>query len=305
MEIREFAAKAPGADAPRRVSVVIPHYNDLAGLDLCLDDLARQTYPIHEIIVADNNSPAGPEAVAAAVRGRARLVTVLDKGAGPARNGGVRAATGEVLAFIDSDCRPEPDWIRGGVAALADWDLVGGQVKVLVADSSAMTPTEAFEMVFAFNNARYVETLGFTVSANLFCPRTLFDDVGGFGVGVSEDVDWCRRAVARGYRLGYAAGAAVGHPARRTWPELIRKWSRTNQEGFILLSRSRHGRWRFLLRALLLPPSILVHAPRVFLSRKLPSMRDRLSAAGVLARLRLWRLGNSIGLVARGGQERG
>jgi GT2 family glycosyltransferase len=178
-------------------------------------------------------------------------------------------------------------------------------VKVLVDDPAAMTPTEAFETVFAFNNARYVERLGFTVSANLFCARALFDAVGGFGVGVSEDVDWCRRAIARGYRLGYAPGAAVGHPARRTWPELVRKWTRTNREGFILLSQSRHGRWRFLLRALLLPLSILAHAPRVFLSRRLPSLRDRVSAAGVLARLRLWRLGNSIGLLAGGRQEGG
>ena len=303
MDTGDFAAKPPGVDTIRRVSVIIPHYNDLAGLDRCLDHLARQTYPIHEIIVADNNSPVGHDVVAGVVRERARLVVVPEKGAGPARNGGVGASTGEVLAFTDSDCQPEPDWILGGMRALADWDFVGGQVKVLVEDPSAMTPTEAFEMVFAFNNARYVEALGFTVSANLFCPRALFDDVGGFSVGVSEDVDWCRRAVSRGYRLGYAADAAVGHPARRTWAELIRKWTRTNKEGFILLSRSRRGRWRFLLRSLLLPASILVHAPRVFFSRKLPSLRDRLSAAGVLARLRLWRLGHSIGLLARGGQE--
>jgi GT2 family glycosyltransferase len=290
------AAKAERREAVRRVSVVIPHYNDLAALDRCLDGLSRQTYPAHEIIVADNDSPVGPEAVAGAIRGRATLVIVTEKGAGPARNGGAAAATGELLAFIDSDCQPEPDWIRGGVEALEDWDLVGGQVKVLVDDPADMTPTEAFEMVFAFNNERYIKKLGFTVSANLFCSRALFEDVGGFGVGLSEDVEWCRRAVARGYRLGYAADAAVGHPARRTWPELIRKWTRTNKEGFLLMSQTRHGRLRFLLRSLLLPASVLVHIPRIFYSPKLPSMRERLSAAGVLTRLRLWRLGDSIRL---------
>jgi GT2 family glycosyltransferase len=289
----------------RRVSVIVPHYNDLASLDRCLDDLSRQTYPVHEIIVADNNSPVGPGAVSGVVRDHAKLVVVAEKGAGPARNGGVRAATGEVLAFIDSDCRPEPDWVRGGVEALEQWDLVGGQVKVLVDDPAAMTPTEAFEMVFAFNNAWYVAKLGFTVSANLFCARSLFADVGGFGVGVSEDVEWCRRAIAKGYRLGYAASAAVGHPARRTWPELIRKWTRTNQEGFVLQSQMKHGRLRFLLRSLLLPASIVVHAPRIFVSRKLSSMGDRFSAFGVLVRLRFWRLGHSIGLLADRAREGG
>jgi GT2 family glycosyltransferase len=294
------AARDTKPEAVRRVSIVIPHYNDLAALDRCLAGLSRQTYPVHEIIVADNNSPVGPEAVAGVVRGRAKLVTVMDKGAGPARNGGVAAASGELLAFIDSDCQPEPDWIRGGVKALDDWDLVGGRVTVLVDDPDAMTPTEAFEMVFAFNNAWYVEKLGFSVSANLFCSRALFEDVGGFRVGLSEDVEWCRRAVARGNRLGYAAGAVVGHPARRTWPELVRKWTRTNKEGFLLLSQERFGRLRFLLRSLLLPASILVHLPRVLSSRKLPSMRDRLAAARVLVDLRLWRLGDSLSLFASG-----
>jgi GT2 family glycosyltransferase len=294
------ATHAENREAVRRVSVVIPHYNDLEGLDRCLEGLSRQTYPVHEIIVADNGSPVGAEAVAGAVGHRAKLVIVTDKGAGPARNGGVRAATGELLAFIDSDCQPDPDWIEGGVKALEKWDLVGGQVRVLVDDPAAMTPTEAFELVFAFNNERYVEKLGFSVSANLFCARALFEDVGGFGVGVSEDVEWCRRAVARGYRLGYAAGAVVGHPARRTWPELVRKWTRTNKEGFLLLSQARYGRLRFLLRSLLLPVSVLVHIPRVVSSPKLTSMRDRLSAAGVLARLRLWRMGDSIHLLISG-----
>jgi GT2 family glycosyltransferase len=294
------AAAAEKREGVRRVSVVIPHYNDLAALDRCLDGLFRQTYPVHQIIVADNNSPVGPEAVTGAIRGRATLVIVTEKGAGPARNGGVAAATGELLAFIDSDCQPEPDWIGGGVKALEDWDLVGGHVTVLVDDPAAMTPTEAFEMVFAFNNERYVKKLGFTVSANLFCSRALFEDVGGFGVGLSEDVEWCRRAVARGYRLGYAADAAVGHPARRTWAELIRKWTRTNKEGFLLISQKKHGRLRFLLRSLLLPASIPVHIPRVLCSHKLPSMRDRLAAAGVLTRLRLWRLGHSISLFTSG-----
>lgn len=294
------AASARNPDVVQRVSVVIPHYNDLAGLDCCLDGLSRQTHPIHEIIVADNDSPLEPGAVAGVVRDRAKLVVVTEKGAGPARNGGVAAATGDLLAFIDSDCQPEPGWIEGGVKALEDWDLVGGRVTVLVEDPAAMTPTEAFEMVFAFNNEWYVKKLGFSVSANLFCSRTLFEDVGGFGVGLSEDVEWCRRAVARGYRLGYAPGAVVGHPARRTWPDLIRKWTRTNREGFLLISQKKHGRLRFLLRSLLLPASILVHAPRIFWSPKLPRMKDRFCAAGILARLRLWRLAHSISLFASG-----
>jgi glycosyltransferase involved in cell wall biosynthesis len=83
------------------VSVIIPHYNDLEALDVCLSALARQSFPAErtEIIVADNASPQGREAVERVVGNRARLITVEQRGAGPARNGGVRASTGEVLAF--------------------------------------------------------------------------------------------------------------------------------------------------------------------------------------------------------------
>jgi glycosyltransferase involved in cell wall biosynthesis len=214
--------------APRTVSVVVPHFNDLVGLDLCLSGLRRQTYPesAYEIIVADNASPQGPAAVSAVIGDRARLVVVPEKGAGPARNGGAALAGGEILAFIDSDCRPDPDWLTQGVEALGACDFVGGRVEVLVDDVHRMTASEAFERVFAFDNEAYVTRKGFSVSANLFCPRALFDAVGGFAVGVSEDVDWCHRALKAGYRIGYAPRAVIGHPARRTWTDLLKKWRR-------------------------------------------------------------------------------
>ena len=95
-------------DERPRISVVIPHYNDLKRLSLCLDALRRQTYPADrvEIVVADNASPQGVEAVRAVVADRARVVLVRDRGAGPARNGGVAASTGEILAFIDLTATP-------------------------------------------------------------------------------------------------------------------------------------------------------------------------------------------------------
>src|SRR5258706_15147212 len=89
------------AEAPR-VSVVIPHYRDLGGLALCLSALERQTYPKErlEIVVADNNSPEGRDVVAQTIAGRADLVVITEKGAGPARNGGGGASSGGVPALL-------------------------------------------------------------------------------------------------------------------------------------------------------------------------------------------------------------
>ena len=284
---------------PMLISVIIPHFNDLKGLEICLARLEQQTLPRErfEIVVADNASPQGAEAVADVINGRARLVVVMEKGAGPARNGGVAAARGEILAFIDSDCQAEPQWLEEGVAALEHFDFVGGSVPVLVEDAARMTPVEAFERVFAFNMRDYVERKGFAGSGNLFCPRRIFETVGGFRKAVSEDYDWSHRATDLGYRLGYCAAAAAGHPARRTWEELTGKWRRVNAETFALFSDAGQTRTRWFLRTLLLPASAVAHTPKALSSPALNSMDQRVGAIFTLFRLRLWRFRDSLRLL--------
>jgi GT2 family glycosyltransferase len=287
------------ANTPPFVSVIVPHYRDFVGLELCLSALTAQTYPRDrfEILIADNNSPEGAEAVEAVVKGRGRLVVVTDRGAGPARNGGVAASKGEVLAFIDSDCVSEPAWLEEGVRGLDRFDLVGGRVKVLVGDEARMTGPEAFERVFAFDFKTYIEKKGFTGAGNLFCRRTLFDKVGGFRTGLSEDVEWSRRATATGARLGYAPAAVVGHPARVTWNDLRAKWKRLNFETFGLMAGARHQRLKWLLRNALLPASAVAHTPRVLLSPELNTLPQRGAALVTLYRLRFWRLADAVALL--------
>ncbi|MBA4040222.1 MAG: glycosyl transferase family 2 [Sphingobium sp.] len=280
------------------ISVIIPHFNDLKRLDICLAAIAAQSVPAarFEVIVADNASPIDDATLAAAVAGRARIVIATEKGAGPARNAGVAASHGAILAFTDCDCLPGPDWLKAGIAALSTADVVGGRMVVSVGDERRMTGAEAFERVFAFDNRAYVQTKGFSVTANLFCRRATFDAVGPFRTGVSEDVDWCHRARAAGYRLGYAEHAIVSHPARADWVELKRKWARMNSEGFGLAVARRHGRLRWLARAAMLPASIVGHAPRVVTSAALPDGKARVAALAMLARIRLWRAADALAL---------
>ena len=289
------------SDAPQ-VSIIIPHYRDLRGLDLCLQALGRQTYPMDgvEIVIADNNSPEGEAAVAAVIAGRARLVVVTEKGAGPARNGAVAAAWGDLLAFTDSDCVPEPQWLAEGLAGLKDYDFVGGHVRVLLENPPKMSAVEAFERVFAFDFKTYIQKKGFTGSGNMFCPRALFEAVGGFRNGMSEDVDFSHRATDAGYRLGFAPRAVVGHPARRSWGDLETKWRRVNSEIFELSADAPLRRFVWLLRALALPASAVAHTPKVLASTELNTPGQRLAALGVLYRLRFWRLADSLRLITGG-----
>lgn len=281
------------------VSVIMPHYQDVAALKICLASLEAQTYPRDrfEIVIGDNNSPIGLTAVEAAVAGRARVVVVTEKGAGPARNGAVAASRGEALAFIDSDCVAEPEWLAEGVAGLQRFDLVGGHVRVLVRDPQNMTSAEAFERVFAFDFKTYIEKKGFTGAGNMFCRRELFDRAGVFRVGLSEDLEWSRRAVSTGARLGYAPSAVVGHPARTTWEQLRNKWRRLNAETFGLMDGQRGQRTRWLARNALMPLSAIAHTPRVLASRELETGRQRLQALGMLYRLRLWRMFDAVALL--------
>jgi cellulose synthase/poly-beta-1,6-N-acetylglucosamine synthase-like glycosyltransferase len=279
-----------GSSARPFVSVVIPHFNDLERLRLCHDRLLGQTWPndMFEIVVADNNSSCGLQAVRA-VAPSALVVPAPVQGAGPARNAGVAASRGEVIAFIDSDCVPKPDWIAGGVAALSHFDFVGGSVFTFAQYPGRPNPIEAYETVFNFNFRRYIETVGFTGTGNMFVPRMVFDRVGGFRAVVAEDMEWSFRARGLGYRLGYAKRAVVGHPARRSWAELERRWGRMLQEDYALIQEQRYGRVRFALKALAMPASVLPHAAKVVVSRELPGMASKLGAIGVLTRLRLWR----------------
>ena len=265
---------APATVPSPSISVIIPHYADLENLDRCLQSLATQTKrPSCEIIVGDNNSPVGASAVAETIASRASLVTETERGAGPARNAAVSVASGEILAFIDADCIADPNWLENGIAALKKWDIVGGKVNVT--------------------------TKGFTITGNLFCARRTFDQVGLFANGVSEDMEWCHRARDMGLKIGYCEDAIIGHAARKDWNELKKKWKRLNREGYELLRQRRFGRLLWLVRTAALPLSIFAHLPRALTSAALSARRDRLAAAYMLVKLRLWRFGDGLQLLFR------
>ena len=273
------------------VSVIVPHLDDYDNLDACLKLLEAQSFPGDrtEIIIADNGSSRGFDAVCRIVGSRGRVIEVAERGAGPARNAAVRASRGEALAFIDSDCRPDKRWLEEGLAELRHADIAGGHVDVLVEDPQRMTPAEAFESVFAFRNERYVKDLKFTVTASMFVWRSVFDAVGDFINSVPEDKDWCERAWRRGYHIRFAPKSIVGHPARRTMVELKRKWRRLTLESSEGARREGRAPALVLLRQWAALLAVLPHAFLPLGSRRLHGMRNRLMAIVGLAQIRAYR----------------
>ena len=101
------------------VSVIIPVLDNVAGLCQTLSALDNQTYPQHlyEVIVVDNGSQ---ENIAEAIAQFKQVKITYEPHPGSyiARNQGISLAQGTILAFTDSDCIPNPDWLANGVAQL-------------------------------------------------------------------------------------------------------------------------------------------------------------------------------------------
>lgn len=285
-----------------RISVIIPHWNDLENLRHCLAQLRGQTLPRDdfEIVVADNNSAAGIAAVREMCGADVVLVEAREQGAGPARNAAIAASRGEILALIDSDCFADPDWLEKGIAGLAAFDFIGGHVRVHPETAGAPNAIEAFEAIFAFDFRNYIEQQGFTGTGNMFVSRRVFEAVGPFRNGVSEDVEWSRRARARGFRLGYVPQARVTHPARHDWQALRTKWEKATREAWGLVRGNGAAEWRWLLKASVMPLSAFAHIPKVLMHKAELRFSDRLKAIGVLIRLRAWRCGEMFRLWAKG-----
>lgn len=282
-------------------AVIIPHYNDPDRLGRCLQALLAQDLANTEVLVVDNGSTEPLDPLAARFPA-VRFVTEAQKGAAHARNRGVRESRARHIIFLDSDCIPETGWLAAAKASAGRADIVGGAIDVFDETPPPRSGAEAFETVFAFNYKDYIERKGFSVTANLATGRAVFEAVGDFIDGVSEDAEWCLRARARGYRLILDETMRVRHPTRSDWPALRRKWHRIARE-----MHAHHraqqpglaGRIRWLGRALAMLLSIPVHLPKLVFSPRLSGCGERLRGAATLIRLRLWRslwmIGQALG----------
>ena len=291
------------------ISVIIPHFNQPQLLDVCLASLAGQETGGHEveIIVVDNGSTALPADVLSRFP-TARLLSETETGPGPARNCGVRAAKGDILAFVDADMTAGPGWLLAITAAFRDPAkvILGGDVRISHRDDGRPTALEAYESEFSFRMEHYIRRQNFTGTGNLAVRREVMAAVGPFaGMGVAEDRDWGHRATAKGYPITWVPEMLTYHPARTTFAELARKWDRHTAHDFELRVAKPAGRLRWALRTVAMALSPLPTLPRVMLSQRiLGGMAGRLKAFAVLTRIRLYRAKRMASLVFAGNSNR-
>lgn len=215
------------------VSVIIPVYNDSARLKLCLQALENQTYSkdLYEVIVVDNASEEDIKSIVSQFS-QAKYTYESQSGSYAARNQGISIAKGEILAFTDSDCIPDSNWIEKGVSALQstpNCGLVAGRIDLFFKNPDKPTGVELFENIeLNFLQEQTLKKSNYGMTANIFTFKDVINDVGSFDSTLKSggDREWGQMVFKKGYKQVYASDAVVNHPARHSHSELRKRITR-------------------------------------------------------------------------------
>jgi glycosyltransferase AglE len=238
------------------VSVIVPVYQGERHIGDCIRSVLAQDYPSgrFEVIVVDNGSTDASVATARAFDRVRVLIESETRSSYAARNRGIRNASGEILAFLDSDCVAEPNWLRNAVHALNEQaaELIGGCV---VFDYGPHpTGAELYDSMTNMQIERNVQERGIAKTANLVVRRRAFDQVGEFPGSMASggDVAWTSHATRSGLNLIYSAEARVHHPARRLGALMKKQFrvGRGQPRAWMLQGRSRLGFLRSIARTI-------------------------------------------------------
>ena len=211
------------------VSVIIPVFNDIERLQLCLKALENQTYPqeLYEVIVVDNNSEENIAEVTKQFK-QVSLTQESKRGSYAARNQGIKIAQGKLLAFTDSDCIPTANWLENGVNKLlsvSNCGIVAGKIDLYYQKKNCPNAAEMFDKIVNLQQEKYVEEYHYGATANLFTFKQVFDKVGLFNADLKSggDADWGNRVFMSGYDIIYSQDVLILHPARNSLAQLIKK----------------------------------------------------------------------------------
>jgi O-antigen biosynthesis protein len=212
-------AAEPGLARYPMVSVVVACHNGERTLAACLDSLGTLNYPDYEVILVDDGSTDRTAGIAAEF-GEVRYVRQPHLGLSVARNTGIAASKGEVIAFTDADCRADEDWLRYLVGDLEGSGYAGiGGPNLLppedsrIAAAVMVSPGGPTHVMLTDREAEHVP------GCNMAFYRWALDDVGGFDPvfrRAGDDVDLCWRLQERGHRIGFSPAGFVWHYRRST-----------------------------------------------------------------------------------------
>jgi len=202
-----------------KVSVIVCSYNGAMTLDRCLESLKHIDYPDYEVILVDDGSKDNTPEIAAK-HSWAVNIRQENKGLSVARNVGGWAAKGEILAYTDSDCMADPDWLYFLVGTLLSGDYAG------VGGPNISPPAENWiqACVSAAPGGPSHVLLTDVVAehipgCNMGFYKWAFEKVGGFDPEyrkAGDDVDFCWRLQQENQVIAFSPAAIVWHYRRFT-----------------------------------------------------------------------------------------
>ena len=207
-------------DERATVSVVIPARNAATTLPVQLEALARQRVDTPwEIVVVDNGSDDGTGALLADWEHRCEQLVAISEpvqGANRARNTGIAAASGDRILLCDADDVVDQGWIAEMSRKLDEYALVAGRLEYSHLNSQAARARGRIELLST--GLHTIWSHPWAPSCNLGFRRSVFDALGGFDPdfvqGGGDDIDFCIRANAAGFELGYAPDGVVHYRFR-------------------------------------------------------------------------------------------
>ncbi|MBI5106261.1 MAG: glycosyltransferase, partial [Solirubrobacterales bacterium] len=213
-----YAAVPPRTlDLPATTVVVCTH-NGAATLRECLEHVLALDHPAFDVVVVDDGSTDASAALAAELG--VRVISTPNRGLSAARNTGLAAATGEVVAYLDDDAFPDPDWLTFlGTAFRATGHAAVGGPNLPPADETgfaacvARAPGGPVHVLLSDTEAEHLP------GCNMAFRRAALEAVGGFDPQfrvAGDDVDVCWKLQAAGATLGFHPAAVVWHRRRAT-----------------------------------------------------------------------------------------
>jgi cellulose synthase/poly-beta-1,6-N-acetylglucosamine synthase-like glycosyltransferase len=218
-----------------KVSVVVPIYNGEADLPELLSCLQAQTYPTEQLeyLLVDNAS-CDSSANLLEIAATSGMIQVLQENdiqsSYAARNQGIRAATGEIIAFTDADCRPQPNWLSTLIAPFTDKSIgvVAGEIVAFRGKTWLEQHADRHHVLSQQHTLKH-SYCPYGQTANLAIRRQIFEQVGLFRpyltTGGDADICW-RIQQETSWRLDFAPRAIVQHRHRATLGEYQKQWRR-------------------------------------------------------------------------------
>ncbi|HEY5607796.1 MAG TPA: glycosyltransferase [Alphaproteobacteria bacterium] len=201
-----------------RISVVVCSYNGARTIRDTLDAVGRLDYPNYEVIVVNDGSTDATAEIAAEYP--VRLITTDNRGLSSARNTGMEAATGSIVAYTDDDAYPDPHWLTflADMFERSDHAGIGGPNLPpagdgFIAEAVAESPGGPVQVLLTDELAEHIP------GCNMAYRKDRLQAIGGFDVryrAAGDDVDCCWRLLDRGWTLGFAPAAMVWHHRRNS-----------------------------------------------------------------------------------------